>query len=86
MIQTLSGDTTPKVHTLISVNPDRLIELGHKLKAHAMDFAQYGETLTIALTDRIWLVYEPSLEYCKPEHKFGAPAILTMTPVEERLQ
>jgi hypothetical protein len=86
MIQTLSGDTTPKVHTLISVNPDRLIELGHKLKAHAMDFAQYGETLTVPLTDRIWLVYEPTLEYCKPEHKFGSPAILAMAPVEDRLQ
>jgi len=77
MIQTLSRETTPTVHTLVAVDPDRLIELGHKLKAHAMDFAQYGETLTVSLTDRITLVYEPGLEYCKPEHRLGAPAILT---------
>jgi len=78
MIQTLSRDSTPTVHTLIAIDPDRLIEIGHKLKAHAMDFAQYGETLTVPLTDRITLVYEPSLEYCKPEHKIGSPAILTV--------
>ena len=84
MIQSLSGDTTPKVNTLVHVDPDKLIELGHKLKQHAMDFALQGESLTVALTDKILLIYEPGTEYCKPTYTFTPPAILTSEG--ERLQ
>lgn len=76
-MQTLSRDTTPTVWTTISVDPDKLIELGHKLKQHAMDFARSGETLTVPLTDLILLVYEPPLEMTKPHVSYGAPAVLS---------
>ena len=77
-MQTLIVDATPAVSTIILVDPDRLIELGHRMKQHAMDFAMLGESVTAPLTDRITLLYEPTREYTKPAHMLGAPAILQM--------
>ena len=85
-MQYLSVENAPRVHTLVSVDPDKLIELGHRLKQHAMDFALQGESLTVPLTDKILLVYEPADGYVKPNHTFGAPAILAITETEGRLQ
>lgn len=75
-MQTLSRDSTPEVWTTILVDPDRIIEIGHRLKQHAMDFARAGETLTVPLTDSILLVYEPPVEFTKPQVSYGAPAVL----------
>lgn len=76
-MQTLLRDPVPAVWTVVSVDPDRLIELGHRLKQHAMDFARSGETLTAPLTESILLVYEPPAEMTKPHVSYGAPAVLS---------
>lgn len=67
----LKADPTPSVYTLIKVDPDRLIEIGHRLKQHAMDFARLGESVTVPLTDRIVLLFEPSEEFQKPFQTYG---------------
>jgi len=68
-MQTLSNENTPQVWTIIQVDPDKLIELGHRLKQHAMDFAKQGECLTVPLTEKILFVYQPESNMTKPEHK-----------------
>lgn len=64
-------DPTPSVFTLVKVDPDRLIELGHRLKQTAMDFARLDESVTVPLTDRIVLLFEPGEEFQKPYQTYG---------------
>ena len=75
-MQTLSQENTPQVWTIISVDPDKLIELGHKLKQHALDFAKTGECLTVPLTEKILFVYQPEANMTKPDHKLKPASIL----------
>ena len=71
------------VTTIITVNPDHLIELGHRLKQTAMDNALPGQTLLVALTDEITLSYQPEKEFVKPVHKAGYMKLdLESTPIE----
>lgn len=71
------------VTTIVRINPDHLIELGHRLKQTAMDNALPGQTLLVALTDEITLSYAPEKEFCKPVHKTGYMRLdLESTPVE----
>lgn len=65
------GDMTPQVTTFIEVDPDRLIEVGHRLKAYAMDNARVGESVTVQLTDSITLLFNPSTEFQKPFQTYG---------------
>lgn len=57
---------------MIEVEPDRLIELGHRLKQAAMESCQRGESVTVPFTTSITLVYHPEREFCKPNHKYGS--------------
>ena len=85
-MQYLTGNSVPEVYTIIQVDPDKLIELGHRLKQHSMDFAQHGESLTVPLTEKILLLYEPTEQYVKPTHTYSAPAILSMGEEATSLQ
>jgi hypothetical protein len=60
------------VSRFIEVDPDKLIELGHRMKQSAMDSAIIGESVTARFTDSITLIYHPEREYTKPVHKLGA--------------
>lgn len=64
----------------IEVEPDLLIELGHRLKAAAMDAALPGQSVTVPLTNNINLVYNPEREFIKPAHKAG---YIQYSPVSE---
>jgi hypothetical protein len=64
-------DHAPIVQRLIEIDPDRLIELGHRIKAAAMDSAFPGDTIIMPFTDALSLVYHPDKEFCKPNHKLG---------------
>ena len=75
-----TGDMTPEVTTFIQVDPDRLIEIGHRLKAYAMDNARVGESVTIQLTDKITLLFEPSAEFQKPFQTYGDAVRPQATP------
>lgn len=70
-MQYLTGNSVPEVYTIIQVDPDKLIELGHRLKQHSMDFAKHGESLTVPLTEKILLLYEPTEQYVKPTHTYS---------------
>lgn len=71
MNQTLTTQST-NVTRFVTCDPDKLIELGHRLKQAAMDQCYPGESVTAALTEQITLVYHPEREFCKPLHKMGA--------------
>jgi hypothetical protein len=61
------------VQRLIKVDPDKLIELGHKIKALAMDEASIGTSILVPFTDgihRITFVYTPEKEFCKPTRPY----------------
>lgn len=60
------------VSRFIECNPDKLIELGHRMKAAAMDQAFPGESIIARFTDGITLIYHPEREFTKPLHKTGA--------------
>lgn len=60
-----------QVIRLIEVEPHKLIELGQRLKAAAMDRAYPGQSVIIQLTSDIALVYNPEREFCKPLHRTG---------------
>lgn len=62
---------------LIQVDPDKLIELGHKIKELSMNQALPGDSILVGFTDKIMFVYKPEREFCKPVH--------TYTPVEPKL-
>jgi len=65
--QTMVGE----VSQIIKVNPDSLIELGHKIKELSMNRALPGDSILIAFTDRITFVYTPEKEFTKPVHTYG---------------
>lgn len=67
-IETQSTDVT----RFIECDPDKLIELGHRLKQAAMDGCYPGQSVTARLTDEITLLYHPEREFTKPLHKSGA--------------
>lgn len=60
-----------EVTRFIECDPDKLIELGHRLKQAAMDSCYPGQSVTAKLTAEITLLYNPSKEFCKPLHKLG---------------
>lgn len=60
-----------EVTRFIACDPDKLIELGHRLKQAAMDECYPGQSVTAKLTDEITLLYHPEREFCKPLHKNG---------------
>jgi hypothetical protein len=64
----IQGITTTR---FIECNPDKLIELGHRIKAAAMDLCYPGESVTAKFSDEITLIYHPDKEFCKPLHKIG---------------
>jgi len=86
MQQLKSGDPTPAVFTIIEVHPDRLIELGHRLKQTAMDFARVGESVTVPLTDRILLLFDPLADFQKPFQTYGDVIDTKAPEIETRLQ
>jgi hypothetical protein len=59
------------VTRFIECDPDKLIELGHRLKAAAMDQCYPGESVTTQFSSGITLIYHPDKEFCKPLHKVG---------------
>lgn len=61
-----------EVTRFIACDPDKLIELGHRLKQAAMDACYPGQSVTAKLTDEITLLYHPEKEFTKPLHKTGA--------------
>lgn len=63
-----------QVSRFIEVDPDKLIELGHRLKAAAFDTCYPGQSVTASLTTEITLFYHPDKEYCKPIHRIGDQA------------
>jgi hypothetical protein len=74
-VQKLSELTAPTVTRLLEVQPDQLIELGHRLKQAAMDSAYPGDSVTAELSPGIWVVYHPEREFLKPVHKGGVHAV-----------
>lgn len=70
MEKTLDTQGT-NVSRYIEVHPDKLIELGHRMKASAMDSCAIGESVTARFTDSITLIFHPEKEYTKPVHKPG---------------
>jgi hypothetical protein len=73
MNKTIETQAT-NVTRFIEVNPDKLIELGHRLKQSAMDECYPGQSVTAALTAEITLLYHPEREFCKPLHRLGDQA------------
>lgn len=67
------------VTRFIECDPDKLIELGHRLKQAAMETCYPGQSVTASLTQEITLLYHPEKEYCKPLHRLGdqAPNLMT---------
>jgi hypothetical protein len=55
----------------VEVDPDHLIELGHRLKQTAMDNALPNQTLSIPFAPGIVFVYNPEREFTKPVHRSG---------------
>lgn len=74
-----------EVSRFIEVDPDKLIELGHRLKAAAMDGAYPGQSVTAALTQEITLFYHPEKEFCKPLHKMGGAVAIPFDQTSEVL-
>lgn len=70
MDRTIETQST-NVTRFIECDPDKLIELGHRLKAAAMETCYPGQSVTAALTQEITLLYHPEREYCKPLHRLG---------------
>lgn len=62
------------VTRFIEVDPDKLIELGHRIKSIAMDHAYPGQTVLALFTDEITFIYNPAKEFCKPLHRVGDQA------------
>lgn len=71
--QTMVGE----VSQIIKVNPDALIELGHKIKELSMNQAMPGDSILVAFTDRITFVYTPEKEFTKPVHTYGQVEVKT---------
>lgn len=55
----------------VEVDPDHLIELGHRLKQTAMDNALPNQTLSVPFAPGIVFVYNPEREFTKPVHRSG---------------
>lgn len=55
----------------IECDPDKLIELGHRLKQAAMEQCYPGQSVSAQLTQEITLLYHPEREFCKPIHRIG---------------
>jgi len=55
----------------VEVDPDALIELGHRLKQTAMDNALPSQTLSVPFAPGIVFVYNPEREFTKPVHRSG---------------
>lgn len=70
MEKTLNTQATT-VTRFIACDPDKLIELGHRLKQAAMDECYPGQSVTAQLTTDITLLYHPEKEFTKPVHKIG---------------
>ena len=60
-----------EVAQLIQVDPDKLIELGHKIKELSMNQALPGDSILVGFTDKIMFVYKPEKEFCKPVHTYS---------------
>jgi hypothetical protein len=60
-----------QVVQLIEVDPNKLIEIGQRLKQTAMDTAYPGESVIIQFTTKITFVYHPEAEFLKPRHTIG---------------
>lgn len=55
------------VKQLVQVNPDWLIELGHRMKAAAMDQAFPGDSVRAEFTPDIDVIFTPDRDYQKPQ-------------------
>jgi hypothetical protein len=73
MDKTIETQAT-NVTRFIECDPDKLIELGHRLKQAAMETCYPGQSVTASLTQEITLLYNPEREYCKPLHRLGDQA------------
>jgi hypothetical protein len=60
-----------QVVQLIEVDPNKLIEIGQRLKQTAMDNAYPGESVIYQFTPKITFVYHPEAEFLKPRHTTG---------------
>ena len=60
------------VTRFIEVDPDKLIELGHRLKAAAMDNCYPGQSVFAEFTREVTFLYHPNKEFCKPLHTVGS--------------
>ena len=63
--------TAPAITRFVEISPDTLLDLGHRIKAAAMDGCYPGQSVTMSLNAEITLVYHPSKEFCKPLHVLG---------------
>jgi hypothetical protein len=77
-MHTLNDTFKPETTHLIQVNPDRLIEIGHKIKELSMNQAFPGDSVVVEFTDRITFVYTPEKEFTKPVHTYGGETRLPL--------
>ena len=61
----------------IEVDPDKLIEIGYRIKQAAMDESYPGQSITHEFSNDITLIYHPEREFCKPLHRSGQVLIDT---------
>ena len=66
--------TKPTVTRIVSIDPDLLIDVIHRMKQAAFDECYPGESILMPLTDEITLSYSPAKEFCKPLHTSGSNA------------
>jgi hypothetical protein len=78
-----NSELVGEVYQLISVDPDRLIELGNKIKQMSMDSCIYRESVTVKFTDKIMFVYTPEKEFTKPVHTYTSSRAIISDIVSE---
>jgi hypothetical protein len=79
----MNEKTGTQVVQLIEVDPNKLIEIGQRLKQTAMDTAYPGESVIIQFTSKIMFVYHPEAEFLKPRHTTGLTVSLPGETVHE---
>lgn len=67
-MQNLGSKKDPEAWTIVLVDPDELLAIAHRIKKFSMEHARFGEAVTVPLTDKILLLYEPDQKHSKTNH------------------
>lgn len=78
-----NSDVVGEVYQLISVEPDRLIELGNKLKQMSMDSCVHRESIIVKFADKLLFVYTPEKEFTKPTHTYAQRQVMICDNIDE---